>query len=62
MSGSFPYACAYCGRANTVSAPGNSCGRVTCNAARSANVNVLRPLVKGTAEGLSKGIPGFPRK
>ncbi len=57
MSGTYPYACPYCGRDNTVSVPGNSCGRVKCNALRSANVNVLRPLVKGLSEGLSKGTP-----
>lgn len=54
----FPYACPYCGRPNAVSQPGNSCGRVQCNVARSGNLHVVRPLVGGLAQGLSKGLPG----
>jgi len=27
----FPYGCKYCGRENVTSAPGNSCGRSSCN-------------------------------
>ena len=51
----FPYACPYCARPNTVSKPGNSCGRISCNTIRSANKNIVQPLVKGAAKGLSKG-------
>eukprot|EP00048_Salpingoeca_helianthica_P014246 m.220810 g.220810 ORF g.220810 m.220810 type:complete len:93 (-) comp15652_c0_seq1:138-416(-) len=58
MSGRFPYACPYCQRPNTVSAPGNSCGRAGCNVGRSVNKNIVQPLVRGAADGLSKGVGG----
>ena len=56
MNQPYPYACPYCQRPNTVSQPGNSCGRLLCNTGRSVNKNIVQPIVNGLSSGLSKGV------
>ena len=51
---SYPHACPYCSRPNTVSQPGNSCGRQECNIKRSVNKNVFQPLIGAGVDRLRK--------
>ncbi len=53
---SYPHPCVVCGRPNTVSKIGNSCGRTTCNTVRSVNKNIVQPIAQGVAQGARHGL------